>query len=260
MMKAKDVMTREVVSLDKDERLSNVLELMRKRGASKFPVTERGELVGLLIDGDVADELGAIRNRGVATAQLHVSSCMRRRFPTAMPDTPLEEVLYQMIDQDVHLVPVVHDRTIVGVVTASDLITRVTSNQPVSAFMTRNLDAVSPTDRVIHARRLMVDHHVERLPVLESGRLVGIVGERDVALGLWKFRETVSVQHQTAQLREFTVDQIMQRQVVTIDEAATAKEAAKRMRENDVGSLCVLRGDRIAGIVTRTDLLKLLEL
>lgn len=259
-MKAKEVMTRDVVSIDKDERLSTVLEMMRKRGVSKFPVTEAGRLVGLLVDGDVTDELGAMKNRGVATAQLHVTSAMRRDVQTATPDTPLEEVLYQMIEHDVGIIPIVHDKMILGVVTASDLITRVTSEQPAAAFMTRNLHAVSPNDRVIHARRLMVDNHVERLPVLEGGRLMGILGERDIALGLWRLRETVPTQHQQAQLREFTVESIMQRNVITIPEATSAKDAARLMRENDVGSLPVMRGDRIMGLVTRSDLLRLLDL
>lgn len=259
-MKAKDVMTREVVSIDKDERLTTVLEMMRKSNVSKIPVTEKGRLVGLLVDGDLADELGALKNRGVATAQLHVTSAMRRQVQTASPDTPVAEVLYQMVDHDVGLVPVVHDGTIVGVVTASDLVSRVTSQAQVAQFMTRTLHVVHPHDRIIHARRLMVDHHVERLPVIEGGRVLGILGERDVALALYKFRETVPLQRQAAQLKELTVENVMRRQVVTIEETATAAEAAKRMRENDVGSLPVLRGDRIVGIVTRSDLLRLLDL
>lgn len=258
-MKAKDVMTREVVSIDKDERLPAVLELMRKRGISKLPVTEKGRLVGLLVDGDIADELGSIKNRGVATGQLHASSAMRRDFVKVDAETPLAEVLYQMLENDLGLVPVTQDDAILGVITGSDLLKRVSSEQPVSTLMTRELHALAPTDRVIHARRLMLDHHVERLPVLDAGRLLGIVGESDVAQGFFEFRETVTLQHQNRQLKEFTVDQIMVRQVVTTTESESARDAAKRMREHDVGCLPVMRGDRIVGIVTRSDLLRTLD-
>lgn len=259
-MKAMDVMTSDVVSVDKDERLTTVLEQMQKGGPSKFPVTEDGRLAGVLVDGDIADELGATKNRGVATAQLHVTSAYRKHVETVAPETPLPEVLYRMLERDVGMLPVVHDGAILGVITASDLLKRVDSTRPLSDFMTTRLHMVSATDRVIHARRTMLDNHIERLPVTDGGKLVGIVGERDVALGLWDFREKVALNHQANQLKDFQVIHIMQPQVVTAQPGMTAAEAAKTMVENDVGSLPVLQGDRVAGIVTRSDLLRMLDI
>ena len=81
-MKAKDLMTKDVLTVDKDERLETVLDLMRKHRVSKLVVVEKGAVVGVVTDGDVADELGAIKNRGVPASHLHASSAMRRRFPS----------------------------------------------------------------------------------------------------------------------------------------------------------------------------------
>ncbi len=258
-MNAKDVMTHDVVSVDKDDRLPAVLEQMKKTGISKFPVTENGSLVGLLVDGDIADELGATKNRNVATSQLRVTSAMRKHCHTVNLQTPLQEILFSMQTHDTGMLPVVHDKSLVGVVTASDLITHVTSHAPVSDFMTSPLHALGPSDRVIHARRLMLDHHIERLPVLDGGRLVGIVGELDVAIGLWKFRESVANHHQANQLKDFHVETIMRRQIITAPPTTTAAEAAKTMRSHDVGSLPIVQGERVQGIVTRSDLLRLLD-
>lgn len=254
-MKAKDVMTRTPLSVDKDERLDHVLETMKKNRVSKLVVLEKGRLVGVLVDGDVADELGAIKNRGVPASHLHASSAMRKKFPTVSPDAELAQVRQLLVDEDVGMLPVVHDHDVLGVITCSDLLRFVESPKPVEDVMTKQLHVVAPTDRVIHARRLMVDHHVERLPVLEGGKLVGIVGEMDVALGFARFKESVSDKHQPAALQRFLVEDVMTRTVTTATGETTVAEAARRMKQEDVGCLPVLRGERCVGIVTRSDLL-----
>lgn len=258
-MKAKDLMTKEVLRTDKDERLETVLDLMRKHRVSKMVVYEKGHIAGVVTDGDIADELGAIKNRGVPASQLHASSAMRRKFPSVGPDADLPQVIEHLVDNDAGLLPVVHDRACVGVITASDLLSLVNANVPLADVMTNHLHVVSPTDRVIHARRVMLDHHIERLPVLDGGKLVGIVGEIDLAAGLARFKETVSDNHQPAAIQRFLVEDVMQRQVVTATPETTALDAVKLMRSRDVGSLPVLRGDRLVGIVTRSDLLRLIK-
>ena len=60
--KAKHTMTKEVLTVDKDERLQSVLDFMHEKRVSKIVVAEKGAIVGVITDGDIADELGSIRN------------------------------------------------------------------------------------------------------------------------------------------------------------------------------------------------------
>lgn len=258
-MKAKDLMTKDVVSVDKDERLETVLTLMKKHRLSKLVVTDNKHVVGVVTDGDIADELGALKTRGVPASQLHVSSAMRRKYEHIEADTTLARILEAFVRDDAGLLPVLHDRTCVGVVTTSDLLRLVQSESTLQEVMTTNLYAVAPSDRVIHARRLMVDNHVERLPVLDGGGVVGIVGEIDIAQGLAKFKTTVADNHQPSALQRFLVQDIMRPNVVTAPPEMRASDAAALMKREDVGSLVVVRGDRAVGIVTRSDLLKLVK-
>lgn len=255
-MKAKDLMTKDVLAVDKDERLQTVLDVMVKHRVSKLLVVDRKEAVGVVTDGDIADELGAIKNRGVPASHLHASSAMRRRFPTATAEADLPQLLDLLVD-DAGMVPILHDKHPVGVVTASDLLSLVTSTKPLADIMTNHLQVVAPSDRVIHARRAMLDHHIERLPVLDGGALVGILGEIDIALGLAKLKSTIADNRQPAALTRFLVQDVMQQTVITATPETTARDAVALMRKNDVGSLPVLRNDRLVGIVTRSDLLKL---
>src|SRR5438093_4209956 len=149
---ASDLMSREVVSVDKDERLEQVIDTMRKGRMSKLPVLEKGKLVGIVTDGDIADELGAIKNRGVPASHLHASSAMRRHAPTCAPETEGAAVVKTMLDEDAALLPVVHDRDVVGVITMSDALRFVDggagSARTLEQVMTSKLEVVQPTDRV----------------------------------------------------------------------------------------------------------------
>jgi CBS domain-containing protein len=256
-MKAKDLMTKEVLTVDKDERLETVLDTMQKHRVSKIVVLEKGQIVGVLTDGDIADELGAIKNRGVPGSHLHASSAMRKKFPSVAPEADVRSVLEMLVEQDAGLVPVVHEKHCLGVITASDALSLVNVDKPLADIATNHLHVVAPDDRVIHARRVMLDNHIERVPVLDHGRLVGIVGEMDIARGMARFKQTVADHHQSAAIQRFLVKDIMQQTVITGTPEMTARQAIALMRKEDVGSLPILRADRLTGIVTRTDLLRL---
>lgn len=253
-------MTRSVVSVDKDERLEHVLDLMRKHRVTKIPVLEHGRLVGVATDGLIADELGGLRTVGKPASSLHASTVTFRDVKTISPEADWEDALDLLRGNSVGLVPVTHDGTLLGVVTKSDFLAFVESGRPLSDVMKRDLHAVSPTDRVIHARRVMIDEKVERLPVLLSGQLVGIVTETDIAFGLARFKAEFPPNHQKHQLKEFLVEDIMVRSVVTATPDTPVRHAARRMREQDIGALPLTNGaGRIAGMVTRSDLLATIE-
>ncbi|MHB8585785.1 MAG: CBS domain-containing protein [Thermoplasmatota archaeon] len=260
--KVADVMAKNVVTVDKDDRLERVLRLMEKNNITKIPVTDGGAaLVGIVTDAEVADELGSLRNIGKAPNAIHVSGVMKRDVPTLSPEADIEEAIELAKKNGIGIIPIVYDKTIVGVITKADLLPFVTDSRPVKDIMATQLHAVAPTDRVIHARRMMIDNSVERLPVLDQGALVGMIAEADVALGLAKFKEKFADNHQAAQLKEFRVDEVMIRTIVKGDPSLTIKAAARLLHERHVGALPItLNGSqRIAGMVTRTDLIRTIK-
>lgn len=259
-MDIKDVMTEEPVTVTKDERVSRVLEIMDKHDVSKLPATKDGGLVGLVTDGDVADELGAQRSAGIDPSSLYASTVMTRDVATAPPDRGADWLVDLFTEDDEpSMVPVVFGDDLVGVVTKADLLPQVDDDTPLRDIMVEELEVVDPDDRIIHARRIMLDEGVERLPVLEAGRVTGILAELDVAQGLARFREEIPSRHQSNQLKEFQVEDAMTRRVVTADHDLPAREAAQRMLDEDVGCLPVVGPrEKIQGLVTRTDLIRLL--
>lgn len=259
-MDVRDIMTSTVVAVEKDQSLDQVLERMRKANVTKLPVLNGGRLVGFVSDAEIATELGALKNKGLPPKDLYATSVMARDPATASPDDPVESVLEVCRNTGVPLVVVTNGTgEVAGVVTKSDLLPLVASDRPVGELSPPELITVGPDDRVVHARRLMLDHGIERLPVVEEGGLVGVVAEADLAFGLAHFKTHVPVNHQKAKLREFLVHQVMVPgpDLVTAAPDTPAKEAAKRMHETGVGCLPLLDDDRLVGMVTRTDLIRL---
>jgi CBS domain-containing protein len=125
--------------------------------------------------------------------------------------TPLDnvyEVAVKMRDLDVGAIPIVENDRLIGLITDRDLVVRGIaekrsgSNQ-VTNVMSDNLITVSPNTSVEEAAQLMAKHQIRRLPVVENGRLVGMVSLGDLATNQYSDQSAgralseVSEQHHT---------------------------------------------------------------
>ena len=117
---------------------------------------------------------------------------------------------------------------------------------------------VSPDMSALDAQAFMRREHVRRAPVIQDGKLVGIVTEGDLLnasptqatlLSVWEINYLVS---------KIKVSQVMTKKVRTIDENTPIEEAARVMIDNKIGGLPVLRDGKVVGIITETDLFKVM--
>lgn len=105
-------------------------------------------------------------------------------FPvfTVTDDTPMSEAARILRDKGCTGLPVVRDGVLVGVISRRDF-KKFRNNgkkdPPVKAFMSREVRTIAPERSVMHAARVMVKNDIGRLPVLEDGRLIGIVTRSD---------------------------------------------------------------------------------
>lgn len=255
-MKVRDVMTTDLITVDKDRNLKDVLHLMEQHRVTKIPVTENGKLVGIVTDGRIADKLGRAHNKRTQTATFHASSVMDKDFVRAHPDEDLANLLVDVGKPGLTMIPVCKGDQLVGVVTKSDLLPLVESDQPLGDLMTRELQTVAPAERIVHARRLILDHEVARLPVLEGGHVRGMIAEHEIANAFAGFKDA-DTSVQKAMVRDLHVGDYMVRDVVTAPPDLPAAAAARMMMERHVGALPIVNGGgTIQGIVTRTDLIR----
>ena len=93
-----------------------------------------------------------------------------------------------MREQHIGSLPVTDDERLVGMITDRDITTRVVAESAVPEttsvgdVYSRDLISVEPNNDLEEALQLMASHQVRRLPVVENGRLVGMVAQADIAL------------------------------------------------------------------------------
>ncbi len=106
------------------------------------------------------------------------------------PSASVVEAARLMRDEHIGSLPITDGDTLVGVITDRDITTRVVAEAAdlattsVGDVYSQNLISVQPDKELEEALQLMARHQVRRLPVVENGRLVGIVAQADIALSL----------------------------------------------------------------------------
>ena len=99
---------------------------------------------------------------------------------TVRPDESLRDALGVMNEHDISGVPVVEGDKPVGILTARDIRFEKNLDQPVSALMTRELVTVPPGVSNDRAKELLHAHRIEKLLVVEHGKLIGLITIKDL--------------------------------------------------------------------------------
>lgn len=194
-MQIKNLMSEELITVDKDQNLTDALKLLRKHNVSRLPVTNNKELVGIISERDIANKLGSSKYESMPASRLHISSVMVKDVITVPQTMQLGEVAKIMLDKGIGSVPVMDEDKMVGIVSKADFVTLASGiafdKITVKEIMSKDLIVVSPTERIVHARRQMIEGHVGRLPVVDDGKLVGMITSKDLMRAFIEFRKSV---------------------------------------------------------------------
>jgi CBS domain-containing protein len=118
---------------------------------------------------------------------MKVRALMTTEPVTVAPGATLGEVATLMKQEDCGAIPVVEGGRLVGIVTDRDIVIRGVAagtdpkTQRVSTVMSADPVTVGPDDDVSDAEQIMADRQIRRLPVVEGGRLVGIIVTAQIA-------------------------------------------------------------------------------
>lgn len=113
----------------------------------------------------------------------------------------------------------------------------------VGKHMSKNPVTVTSQDTLATAQARMLDGRFRRLPVVENGKLVGILSDRNV-------REHMG------HLERTKVNVAMTQDLMTVTPLTTLEEAAKLLLQHKIGGLPVVEGGELVGIITTSDILQ----
>jgi len=128
----------------------------------------------------------------------------------------------------------------------------------VQDIMTRPAITVGLDMPVVEAKQLMSTHRIRHLPVTDSGRLMGMITDRDIRLNLPSPATSLSVWEVNFLLAKLTVQSAMTKAVITVEPERDIAEAGRIMLDHKIGALPVVDGGIVVGIVTETDMVRAL--
>ena len=134
------------------------------------------------------------------------------------------------------------------------------NTQIVRNWMTPNPITITPQTTLPEAHRLILQHNIRRLPVVQKDKLVGIVTRGDIREAQASTATTLSVYELNYLLDRIPAKEFMAYEPITISPDATIGEAAHLMLQHKIGGLPVVENGELVGIITETNFCRLLIL
>ncbi len=125
-------------------------------------------------------------------------------------------------------------------------------------WMTPNPITIDPKTSLPEAHKLMKECRIRRLPVVDHGRVVGILTLGDIREASPSDATSLSIFELNYLLAKLNVEKIMTRDPITIRPDATIREAAQIMLEHKIGGLPVVEAEKLVGIITESDIFRVL--
>ncbi len=123
--------------------------------------------------------------------------------------------------------------------------------------MSKPVITISPEMPIPDVLSLMKKEHIRRAPVVKKGKLIGIVSDKDLLNASPSPATTLSIWEINYLVSKITVEEVMTKNVMTVDESTPIEQAARIMADNKIGGLPVMRNGKVIGIITETDLFKI---
>ena len=126
-IKASDIMTKEVITVKKDDTLVAIAELMISKRISGFPVVENGEIIGIITSNDLFLVMDMIKtgellqNDDNERYQPTVNYAMSTETVTVSPEVNLDEIITLMKYRNIHTLPVTSQNKLIGVIGRRDI-------------------------------------------------------------------------------------------------------------------------------------------
>jgi CBS domain-containing protein len=126
---------------------------------------------------------------------------------------------------------------------------------PISKIMTANIETVNHTNTLIEVDKMIKDNGFHHLPVVSGEKIIGMVSKSDIER-ITFISDYSSGEIATEVYPGLTIEQVMTKDVKTVQQNDTIYSAVELLAKNEFHALPVLDKEKVVGIVTTTDLMK----
>jgi CBS domain-containing protein len=251
-----NVFSKRYSTVNENDPLSKCLELFKKEMPPVIAV--------LNAKGKYA---GVISRRWVVRSRLNPSTTkvksLMRPAPRVSKIVSLSKAARLMIESGVRQLPVFEKNRLAGFVTDEDIIhgavTQEWGSMAVENIMTKAPQVIEANRSVGAVLSLFREHGVSHVPVVDQGKLVGIISIQDIIEQIFQPRQKQTLGEivgEKVPVLSIPAKGIMAQPVISVASEASLREAAEKMHKHNVSCLVVLSKERLAGIVTKLDFLE----
>ncbi len=181
---------------------------------------------------------------------LPINDIMIKDVATMSVNETVFSAAKKMFEKRVSCIIVLDGDKVAGILTETDFLKRIAARKrefahmEIARLMTSPVISISSDTSVLQAGAIAEENHVKKLPVIDNGKLVGIITQTDLVrvftyYGMWR-----------------DIEEIMTPDVVTIQSETTVVEAAEAMTNNNISCIVVLNDKEVTGVLTERDVLK----
>lgn len=264
------VAVKNVVTIPPTMSIKSVADTMTKYRFRRIPITDPGtnRLLGMVGSSDIIDFLGGgkkvsiivKKHRGNFLAAINepVSAIMTKDVLKVRKEATADEALELIKKTRVGGVVIVDscDR-VAGIVTERDfalLLSGKMTGRKTADHMTKKVITATPATKLGDVVKIMVENSFRRLPVVSGNKVVGIVTTRTIIDFIGKnYVFSKILQNKIDEVLGIRCDEIMKTDVSTVTADADLGKVAGIMKESGEGTVCVLDGSKLAGIITERD-------
>jgi len=265
----------DVVTVPPTTTIMGAIKTMTFYGFSRLPIADPGtkRLIGFVTSVDVVDFLGGglrhnlLREKyggNIFTAiNADITEIMSTNLTYASDKASLNDVLKLMYEKNVGGLPIVDEDTrIKAIITEEDYVRfcrGLDTGLAVEAFMNPNVVTAPAQTTIEKMTRMIIQKGFRRMPVVQEGVLMGMVTASDIMkyLGSGDAFEKV-VTGDIGEVMNQPIKSLIKRSLLVTEKKADLGQAARKMMDNDIGSLPVMDKGSLVGILTERDYVRAL--
>jgi len=253
-MKVSAIMTSRLIVVAPDTSLDETIKLMDENRVRHLPVLEDGRLVGVISDRAVLKATGWLPSRVLDVfsdkgGHLKVADVMNTPAITVDAETSVVSACLDMLGRSIGCLPVVSGTELVGVISEMDILALYIRHCGGGKFdpliedhMTHEVTGIKETVPLQKAAELMLSLGVRHLPVMEEGRLIGMLSDRDLQRGVGCGRSASS-----------PVEEVMSKTIVEVSSSDHVSRAAELMMKRRISALPIVEDDQLEGLISMSD-------
>jgi len=265
-----------VVTMTSTTPIYDAVKIMAKEGFRRIPIADPGTkaLAGIVTATDLVDYLGGGRKFEIVQQKFSgnifkainepIKIIMTQKVFSVKTTAKISEAVQLMKEKNVGGLPVVDEENRVRAIITERDIARMFSDRisgvKVSHLMTSKVVTALPKTTIFEAEKTMITHGFRRLPIVADGKVAGIVTAMDIIRFFGSGEVFKHLQSGTiTQVLNTPALQIATKEVATIEPEADVGQAAKIMKEKNLGALPVIQNEKLVGIITERDFFKIIE-